>query len=307
MPEGDTIFRSARALNLALAGKVITRFETGYAHLARVDDDQIVAGRNVERVEARGKWLLMFLSGDLILITHMLMNGAWHIYRTGERWRRRRQDMRIVIETSDWIAVAFTVPIAEFHSAATLLRKKALTELGPDLLKENFDTESALARIEKRPMEEIAVVLLNQRVMAGIGNVFKSEICFACGVHPFRLVKTLQQRELEELVFTSKKYLKANVASGAEGKIVTYTGMRRTTGSSDRTARLWVYGRMGEPCRRCGTAIHMRKQGTQARTTFWCPCCQPMRMNAESSEKPEAQADFIEGWSHASRHSRSVC
>lgn len=307
MPEGDTIFRSARALNLALAGRVITRFETGYAHLARVDDDKTIAGRTVERVEARGKWLLMFLSGDLILLTHMLMNGTWHIYRTSERWRRRRQDMRIVIETADWIAVAFTVPVAEFHSAATLLRKKIVTELCPDLLKADFDTASALARIEERPTEEIAVVLLNQRVMAGIGNVFKSEICFACGVHPFRLVKALQQRELEDLVHTSKKYLKANVVEGAEGNIVTYTGMRRTTGSSDRTARLWVYGRMGEPCRRCGAAIHMRKQGIQARTTFWCPACQPMRVGAEGSEKSEAKAHVVEGWSHASRHSRSVC
>lgn len=306
MPEGDTIFRSARALNLALAGKEITRFETGYAHLARVDDNQAIAGRTVERVEARGKWLLMFFSGDLILLTHMLMNGTWHIYRTGERWRRRREDMRIVIGSVDWIAVAFTVPVAEFHSSASLLRKKIVTELGPDLLKESFDAAAAIVRITERPTEEIAVVLLNQRVMAGIGNVFKSEICFACGVHPFRLVKTLQQNELENLVYTSRKYLMANVADGAEGNIVTYTGMRRTTGSSDRTARLWVYGRMGGPCRRCGTALHMRKQGTQARTTFWCPTCQPMRVEAIENGNSEAYSD-VEGWSHASRRRRPVC
>lgn len=123
MPEGDTIFRSARALDRALAGKIITRFETGYATLASVDDDRKLAGRTVDRVEARGKWLLMFFSGDLILVTHMRMNGSWHLYRAGERWRRPRRDMRIVIETADWNAVAFTVPVAEFHSASSLLRK----------------------------------------------------------------------------------------------------------------------------------------------------------------------------------------
>ena len=306
MPEGDTIFRSARALNLALGGKAITRFETGYAHLARVDDNQTVAGRTVERVEARGKWLLMFLSGDLILLTHMLMNGTWHIYRAGERWRRRRQDMRIVIETADWTAVAFTVPVAEFHSAASLLRKKVLTELGPDLLKQDFDAAAAIERIAEWPAEEIAVVLLKQSVMAGIGNVFKSEICFACGVNPFRLVGTLQPRELEDLVYTSRKFLKANVADGADGNIVTYSGMRRTTGSSDRTARLWVYGRMGAPCRRCGTSLHVRKQGAQARTTFWCPTCQPMLMAEIENKKTEARVE-VEGWSHASRRRKPVC
>lgn len=282
MPEGDTIFRSARALHHALAGQVITRFETAYAHLARVDDDQMIAGRVVESVEARGKWLLMSLSGDLILLTHMLMNGSWHIYRKGERWRRRRQDMRVVIETEAWLAVAFTVPVAEFHSAASLIRKTVVPELGPDLLKEEFDAEEALKRIREYGSEEIAVVLLNQRVMAGIGNVFKSEICFACRVNPFRPVAGLTQRELDDIVYTSRKFLKANVAAGAPGNIVTYTGPRRTTNRSDESERLWVYGRMGRPCRRCGTALHMRKQGIQPRTTFWCPNCQPLRADAVS-------------------------
>ena len=107
----------------------MTRFETAYAHLASVDDDKKIAGRTVERVEARGKWLLMYFSGDLILVTHMRMNGSWHLYRTGERWRRPRQDMRVVIETADWSAVGFTVPVAEFHSAASLLRKTMISSI----------------------------------------------------------------------------------------------------------------------------------------------------------------------------------
>ncbi|HUV97134.1 MAG TPA: DNA-formamidopyrimidine glycosylase family protein, partial [Acidobacteriaceae bacterium] len=268
MPEGDTIFRSARALNRALAEKVVTRFETAYAHLASVDDDKKVVGRTVERVEARGKWLLMYFSGDLILVTHMRMNGSWHLYRTGERWRRPRRDMRIVIETADWSAVGFAVPVAEFHSAASLLRRTMIPALGPDLLKQDFDFAGAIAGMQEYADEQIADVLLNQRVMAGIGNVYKSETCFICGVNPFRQVRTLDPSQLEQLVFTARKFLALNVAEDADGEISTYAGLRRTTDTSNQSARLWVYGRRGEPCRRCGTPIEMRKQGVGARTTF---------------------------------------
>jgi endonuclease-8 len=276
VPEGDTIFRSARALNRALAGKIVTRFETAYAHLASVDDDKKIAGRTVEHVEARGKWLLMHFSGDLVLVTHMRMNGSWHLYRTGERWRRSRRDMRIVIETADWSAVGFAVPVAEFHSAASLLRKTMIPSLGPDLLKQDIDFAGVLAEMLEHGDEQIAEVLLNQRVMAGIGNVYKSETCFICGVNPFRQVRTLDRSQLERLVFAARKFLALNVAEDAEGEISTYAGLRRTTHTADPSARLWVYGRRGEPCRRCGTPIEMRKQGVGARTTFWCPACQPI-------------------------------
>ena len=277
MPEGDTIFRSARALNRALAGKIVTRFETAYAQLASVDDDKKLAGRTVERVEARGKWLLMHFSGDLILVTHMRMNGSWHLYRTGERWRRARRDLRVVIETADWSAVGFTVPVAEFHSAASMLRKTMIPAPNIDLLKQDFDFAGVIGGIQESPDEQIAEVLLNQRVMAGVGNVYKSETCFLCAVNPFRPVRTLDSKQLEELVFTARKFLSLNVAEDANGEISTYAGLRRTTHTSDQSARLWVYGRRGEPCRRCGTPIEMRKQGVGARTTFWCPLCQPMQ------------------------------
>lgn len=277
MPEGDTIFRSARALHRALAGKIVTRFETAYAHLASVDDDKKLAGRTVERVESRGKWLLMHFSGELILVTHMRMNGSWHIYRRGERWRRPRRDMRIVIETADWSAVGFAVPVAEFHSAASLLRKTMIPVLSQDLLKQDFDLRGAIAGVQEHADEKIADILLNQRVMAGIGNVYKSETCFICGVNPFRQVRTLDRSQLEQLIFTARKFLALNVAEEADGEISTYAGLRRTTHTADQSARLWVYGRRGEPCRRCGTPIEMRKQGAGARTTFWCPVCQPIQ------------------------------
>src|ERR1700728_2321166 len=126
MPEGDTIYRTARALERALGGKVVTGFETGLAKLARVNDDSPLVGRVIERVESRGKWCLIYFSGDLILVTHMLMSGSWHLYRSGERWRMGRDKMRVVIRTADWEAVGFNIPVAEFHRAGSLLRSQAV-------------------------------------------------------------------------------------------------------------------------------------------------------------------------------------
>jgi endonuclease-8 len=206
----------------------------------------------------------------------MLMHGSWHIYRCGERWQRPRRQMRIVITTDDFEAVAFEVPVAQFHTGRSLERHTSLPKLGPDLLKPAFAEEDAISRIRSRSAEEVANVLMNQQVMAGIGNVFKSEVCFACGVHPFRLVATLTHNEIECLVDTARKQLSANVLESSTDGPVTYSGARRTRRTSDDGARLWVYSRQGRPCRRCGTAILTRKQGPGVRSTYWCPECQPM-------------------------------
>jgi endonuclease-8 len=274
MPEGDTIFRAARTLNRALAGQVVTKFETQLAHLARVDYDTPVAGRIVESVESSGKWMSMHFSGDLTLLTHMLMSGSWHIYRPGEAWQRGRQQMRIAVHTESFVAVAFQVPVAEFHTAESLRRHPGVRRLGPDVLDQEFNPDVAVARLAGRPELETGVALLTQSIVAGMGNVFKSEVCFASGVNPFRRVGSLTSEELKALVSNARKFMLNNVRDGAEDRIVTYTGFRRTTGRSDPSERLWVYGRRGEPCRRCGAAIESRKQGLDARVTFWCPQCQ---------------------------------
>lgn len=279
MPEGDTIFRTARALQKAIGGKVVTGFETGLAKLARVEDEATVVGRVVEKVESRGKWCLIYFSGDLILVTHMLMSGSWHLYRTGERWRMGRGRMRVVIRTEDWEAVAFNVPIAEFHTARSLERHSQIPKLGPDVLAAEFTVEGGVARLaaygRENPDAEIAVVLLNQRVLAGLGNVYKSEVAFAAGVNPFRAMRTITSKEMESMVDFALRYMKANVADGKGDGIVTYSGNRRTTHALDPEERLWVYGRQGQECRRCGAAVMRRKQGEQARSTYWCPECQP--------------------------------
>ena len=284
MPEGDTIFRSARALNLALSDKRIVRFESAYAQLVSVDDQSPITGRTVERVESRGKWLLVHFSKDLVLVTHMLMSGSWHIYRPGERWKRSRSHMRIVLATEDFEAVAFDVPVASFHTARSLERNTTIPKLGPDLLGEQFSDEEAVRRILVRGDEEIANVLLNQQVMAGIGNVFKSEICFTCGINPFAKVSSLTSADIQCLLESSRRLMKANVSEGASDGIVTYTGARRTTGADNPGARMWVYGRRGKQCRRCGTLILMRKQGVGARSTYWCPECQPSPEGAAAVE-----------------------
>ena len=274
MPEGDTIYRAARTLHRALAGQVVTKFESVLPKLSRVDVDSEIEGRTIEKVEADGKWMLMHFSGDLILLSHMLMSGSWHIYRPGEKWQRRPIDMRILIESAAFVAVVFNVPVAEFHTAASLARRPGFNKLGPSLLAGEFDELAVVARLRARPEMETGVALLTQSLLAGIGNVYKSEVCFACGVNPFRRVVTLTENEMGCLVSTARKFLLANVAERLGDQIVTYRGMRQTTGRSDPNERLWVYHRRGEACRRCGTAIESRKQGIDARTTFWCPACQ---------------------------------
>jgi endonuclease-8 len=274
MPEGDTIFRAARTLQRAIGGQVVTGFESVLPKLTRVDFDSGVVGRTVEKAESQGKWLLMHFSGELILLTHMLMSGSWHLYRPGEEWQRRAVDMRVVVKTEKIWAVAFNVPIAEFHTPDTLRRRQGFRKLGQDVLGAEFDAAVSAAQLRANGHLEVGVALLTQSIVAGIGNVFKSEVCFGCGVHPFRRVASLNGEELDCLMTTARKFLLMNVREGSGDQMVTVTGMRTTTGGIDPSERLWVYGRRGEACRVCGTAIESYKQGEEARTTFWCPSCQ---------------------------------
>ncbi|HUN83458.1 MAG TPA: DNA-formamidopyrimidine glycosylase family protein [Terracidiphilus sp.] len=277
MPEGDTIFRTARALTRALVGRPITRFRSNYPLLTRFDDDTPLAGQLVDRVESRGKWLLMHFSGGGILVTHMLMSGSWHIYRPGEPWQKPASHMRILMENSACQAVGFRVPVAQMHTAQSLARDRRIPHPAGDVLRPEFDAEAVMQRLLACGNEEIGDVLLHQEVLAGVGNVFKSEVCFVCGVNPFSAVAALSQEQVSLLIATSRQLIAANVLEDSGDAIVTYRGKhRRTTHASDPTASLWVYGRNDEPCRRCGERIRRRVQGPDARVTFWCQQCQPM-------------------------------
>ena len=277
MPEGDTIFRTARSMGRALTGKPVTVFRSTYPLLTRFNDDTPIAGQLVERVEARGKWLLIHFSGGGTLITHMLMSGSWHIYRHGERWQQPRTNMRIVIENSDFVTVGFRVPVAEMHTAQSLMRDQRIPNPAMDVLSPEFNAEEAIRRVAVLGNEEIADVLLHQEVLAGVGNVFKSEICFVTGLNPFCRVSALTQEQVRAAIAAAQKLVGANVLVDSGDTIVTYGGrQRRTTHESDPSASLWVYGRNGEPCRKCGERVRRRIQGPDARVTFWCQRCQPM-------------------------------
>jgi endonuclease VIII len=251
VPEGDTIFRTARTLHQALAGRTVTAFTSVFPALTRIDHDRPLRGRTIESVVPRGKHLLMAFSGGLVLRTHMRMKGSWHIYRPGERWMRPHREMRIVIATDAFEAVAFDVPVAEFITPAEVERKPALKDLGPDVMGEEFDLDEAVRRIRDRPEMAIADALLDQRAVAGIGNIFKSESLFAGRVSPFAVVRDLGAHDIARIVTAARHLMR-----------------------SEPRRELRVYMRGGQPCRRCGTAITRRKQGADARSTYWCEKCQ---------------------------------
>jgi endonuclease-8 len=215
--------------------------------------------------------VLMRFSGDLVLRTHMRMNGSWHIYRPGETWQRPRRDMRVVVATKEFEAVGFNVPVAEFLRTAEMARHLDLRAMGPDLLGERFDADEAVRRFRERNTLEIADALLNQRIAAGAGNIYKSEVLFLCGVDPFAPVHRVSDETLRGILATARKHLKANVAD-PQGGITTYRGYRR--GAGPASERRYVYGRARKPCRKCGTPIEVRAQGPNARLTYWCPKCQ---------------------------------
>ena len=265
MPEGDSIFRAAQALDRALRGAVVERFESVVPALMRVDYDHPIRGRTIESVSARGKHILMAFSGNLILHTHMRMNGSWHIYRPGVRWRRPAREVRLLVATANVVAVGFNVPVAEFLVPRDLPRHRELGALGPDLLDPSFDATEARRRIRASMGETIGDVLLNQRVMAGVGNVLKSEILFVAAVHPFTRVGDLADFDVDRMISVARKLMAMNVRGSG----------RQTHASMNPQSKLWVYGRGGLPCRKCGTPIQSRKTGVDARLTYWCPRCQP--------------------------------
>ena len=282
MPEGDAIYRAARTMHRVLAGHVVTRFETAYAHLDRVNIDTPIAGWTIERCVSAGKHHLIVFSGDLILRTHMRMQGSWHLYRHGERWWRGPQAMRVRLDTADWVAVAFQVPVAEFVTAKQLASTDPVAKLGPDLLGGEFDRDEAVRRLIAGGHQPIAMSLLDQRLVAGIGNIYKSEVLFLAGVNPFTPASAVPQAALEHLLDIARGLLEDNVVEGTSPRIQTYRNLRMTNRASDHDESLWVYGRAGKPCRKCATPIEMKKMGIEARSTYWCQICQPPSVSANN-------------------------
>jgi endonuclease-8 len=254
MPEGDTIHRAANRLRPALQGAVLERFD------ARAPRPHPRPGEHIQLVEAQGKHLLVHFERGLVLDTHMGMAGSWHLYRRGQRWKRPAHLARVVIDVPDWTAVCFAAPTVFVSTTPHV------DHLGPDLTSDEPDFGTGVARLRTLDATtELADGLLDQRVAAGIGNVYKSEVCFACGVHPLTPVGDIDDDLAERLFRTAHRMLRANLRGG----------LRSTVGG--RPGEVAVYGRRRKPCRRCGTPIVGRRTGVQQRSTYWCPKCQPMQ------------------------------
>lgn len=256
MPEGDTIFRAARRLNRALHGDVVTRFDLRVPALATAD----LRGEIVHEVVPRGKHLLHRI-GDMTLRSHLRMDGSWHVYRPGERWRAPAHRARAVISTAAVETVGFEVSMLAL--VPTSEEASLIGHLGPDPLSDTWDAVEAARRLQADG-RSIHVALLDQRNVAGFGNEYAAELLFLRGVLPTTPAPEVDARALLDL---GARTIRANIERSER----TFTGIARPGQST------WVYGRARRACRRCGTLIETGELGaseTEERITFWCPHCQ---------------------------------
>jgi endonuclease VIII len=200
----------------------------------------------------------------VVLHTHLRMTGSWHIYRPGEPWQKPSRYAKVVIHTEDFVVPCFSAPVVELLTARQAERHPALVQLGPDAITPEFDPAEVLRRMRRLPEVEIGVAIMNQRVLAGVGNIYKSEVLFIRRLSPFLKVGELSDETLAGVIQEAHRLLLVNREGGA----------RRTMFGLDSRRHLWIYGRSGEPCRVCGETIRMRRQGIDARSTYYCPQCQ---------------------------------
>ena len=255
MPEGDTIFRTAETLRRWLGGREIT---AATARVAGFPALRLV-GQRVERVEARGKHLLIGLDSGQTLHTHLRMSGSWHVYPTGQRWRRPESQARLVIEAGDRVAVCFNAPTVELLQPRAEGAHPSLGRLGPDVLSDPIDLEEVRRRARTRPPDmALGELLLDQQIVSGIGNIWRCEALFLQHRNPWTERQKLTDDDLDALVLAAAQLMRTSVHGPAHA------------------TPHWVYRRAGRPCRRCGTLVEARKQGhDRPRTAYFCPSCQP--------------------------------
>ena len=259
MPEGDTVWLAGKRLHEALAGEVLVRSDFRVPSLATVD----LSGCTVLEVVPRGKHLLTRLSGGLTLHTHFRMDGSWHLYRPGDRWTGGPEwQVRAVLETASWQAVGYRLPVVDL--LATADEGTAVGHLGPDVLGPDWSAAEAVRRLLEQPDEQVGMALLDQRNLAGLGNLYRCEVLFLQGLTPW--VRVADVPDLTALVDKGRRLLLANRDRWEQS----------TTGSLRYGEMHWVFERSGKACRRCGTRIATAEQGRapRARLTYWCPRCQ---------------------------------
>lgn len=259
MPEGDTIYKTAAALRTALVGKP-SSVTMVPAHCDVLPGD----GCAVEEVRSKGKHLEIIWDDGVAMHTHMRMTGSWHLYRPGETWRKAEHKARVVIETEDWIAVCFSAPVIETYRDDGWRRHPFAGQLGPDLCDPRTNLHDCSRRLLEYhdPDVTIAEALLDQRLMCGIGNVYRCEILWAAEVNPRARVGSIAQSTAIEIVEIAARMLRANLTNAGR---VTVPGI---------PGGLAVYGRNGKSCIRCKGVVQVRRHGDDARILYWCPQCQ---------------------------------
>jgi endonuclease VIII len=257
VPEGDTIHNAARRIGAALVGREILEIETPHPRHLHDRWPERLAGRGVRRVDARGKHLFVRFEGDLTLHSHLRMTGHWGVYPRGRRWGRSPRRAWLVMRTEDHEVVQFDGPLLELLTDSRTRFDRRIAALGPDVVADDFDAGAFLLRLrDDDPTRGIGDALLDQRNLAGVGNVWKSEGCFLAGIDPWRRLGELSDEEALAPVRAVRPL------------------MREAARRGGHTRDLFVYERAGHACRRCGTPIRARGQGDDNRTTYWCARCQ---------------------------------
>jgi endonuclease-8 len=252
--EGDTVIRMARRIERAFDGRVVRSAEAPNPRSPLRPTAEKLVGRRLESTDTHGKHLILGFGEDLALHAHMGMNGSWHVYGSGQRWRRPRRGAWLVFGLGEVDVAEFGGPTLRLVRPAELGRDSRLALLGPDILKGPEAVEAAAANIAGAGEVELGIALLNQRLVAGIGNIFKSESCFEAGLDPWRPVESFDREQIDSVLRIAAEQMERGVETGR------------------RPGR--IYRRNRERCPRCGGRILSRGQGDDNRTTYWCPGCQ---------------------------------
>lgn len=262
MPEGDALFRFARKVREVLEGEVI---RGARAHgPGPVPQVERLVGATCTEVRAHGKNLLIGFDNGLTIRGHLRMHGTWHIYAAGETWTKPEREARLVLETGSAVVVNFSAPVVQMLETRALGLHSPISDLGPDPLRDDFDADEAFRRLRAPEREAVTIgdALMDQRAIAGVGNIWKHETLFRCGLNPWRLVRELSDPEVREAVDTAARLLRESAGLDLPG-------------GKKRRPTMYVYARRGQPCLRCHTYLRSARQGRDIRFTTWCPACQP--------------------------------
>jgi endonuclease-8 len=253
-------------LRRVLAGQQVTAFEIVAPKVSAAARDEAIVGSRVETVESNGKHLFIIFGTPqrVVLHTHMKMSGSWHVYRPDERWWEPASEARVVIRTERAVAPCFHPPIVELLTEKELGLHRVVSQLGPDIIRDEFDLDEAIRRLRSSEDRDVATALLDQRAISGIGNVFKVEALFLARTSPWAQVRDLDDEKLIEIVEHARGLIRLNRAGGE----------RRTHFGLNASERMWVDERAGLPCHVCGTMVESGWHPDEVRKSWYCPKCQ---------------------------------